>query len=60
MSKWEYVCIAVCSDFLPHDDIDALRRIWAIPIVVLPAEYDAAQRGAAQYISAPASAERPI
>ena len=55
---WEYVCVAVCSDYLPHDDIDALRRVRAIPIVVLPAEYNAAQRyecvqrGAAQYISA--------
>ncbi len=58
LGEREYVCVAVCSDYLPHDDIDALRRVRAIPIVVLPAEYNAAQRyecvqrGAAQYISA--------
>lgn len=53
----DYICVAVCSDHLPHDGIDALRRVRAVPIVVLPAEYDAAQRyecvqqGVAQYIS---------
>lgn len=58
LSEQDYVCVAVCADCLPHDKIDALRRVRAIPIVVLPAEYDAAQRyecvqrGAAQYIRA--------
>lgn len=44
LSEQDYVCVAVCADCLPHDKIDALRRVRAIPIVVLPAEYDAAQR----------------
>lgn len=54
----DYIFVAVCSDCLPHDDIDALSKIQAIPIVVLPAKYNAAQRyecvqrGAAQYIRA--------
>ena len=53
----DYICVAVCSDFMPHDDIDALRRVRDIPVVVLPPDYDPAQRyecvqrGAAQYIS---------
>ncbi len=47
---------AVCSAAMPHDDIEALRRVRDIPVVVLPPGYDAAQRyecvqrGAAQYI----------
>lgn len=44
LSERDYVCVAVCSDCLPHDDIDALRKVRAIPIVVLPAEFNAAQR----------------
>lgn len=40
----DYACVAVCSDVAPHDHIDALRRVRPIPVVVLPREYDAAQR----------------
>lgn len=53
----DYICVTVCSDFMPYDDIEALRRVRDIPVVVLPPDYDAAQRyecvqqGAAQYIS---------
>ncbi|BFL11604.1 hypothetical protein K160097B7_08200 [[Clostridium] hylemonae] len=39
----KYVCVAVCSDNEPHDDIDALRSVRAIP-VVLPPQYTAAER----------------
>lgn len=52
----DYVCVVVCSDVLPHDYIDTLHRVRAIPVVVLPHEYNAVQRymcvqqGATQYI----------
>ena len=53
----DYICVAVCSDVMPYDDIDALRVVRELPVVVLPPDYNAAQRyacvqqGAAQYIS---------
>ena len=40
----DYVCVAVCSDVATHDHIDTLHRVQPIPVVVLPREYDAAQR----------------
>lgn len=58
LGEQDYACVAVCADCLPYDDIDALRRVRPIPIVVLPAEYNAVQRyecvqrGAAQYLRA--------
>lgn len=58
LMRIEYICISFCSNFVPHDDIAALRRVRAIPIVVLPVEYNAAQRyecvqrGVEQYINA--------
>ena len=52
----EYICVAICSRHVPYKDVEALRRVRSIPVVVLPPEYSTAQRmecvqrGAAQYI----------
>lgn len=52
----EYICVAICSGHVPHQDVEALRRVRGIPVVVLPPEYSTAQRfecvqyGATQYI----------
>ena len=56
LSFKEYICVAICTDVIPQADLDALRRIRAIPIVVVPPSYSEAQRyacvhfGAAQYL----------
>lgn len=66
LDEQDYACVAVCADCLPYDDIDALRRVRPIPIVVLPAEYNAVHgmnvfSGARRSTSAlPASAGRPF
>lgn len=51
-----YICIAICSDCIPSSDIDTLRKIQLLPIVVVPPEYsvsqryDCVQQGVAQYV----------
>lgn len=51
-----YICVAICFRHVPHKDVEALRRVRPIPVVVLPPGYSTAQRfecdqnGAAQYI----------
>lgn len=56
LSYKEYICIAICSDVIPQEDLDALRRIRPVPIVVVSPAYNETQRyscvhfGAAQYL----------
>lgn len=52
----DYYCVSLRSECIPHGEIDALRKVRAIPILVIPPGYNMAQRyecvrmGAAQYI----------
>ncbi len=52
----DYYCVSLRSECIPHSEIDALRKVRAIPILVIPPGYNMAQRyecvqmGAAQYI----------
>lgn len=52
----DYVCVAICTDFIPQEDLDLLRKVRPVPIVVVPPSYDEAQRyacvhfGVAQYL----------
>lgn len=56
LSLKDYVCIAICTDDIPQDGLNALRTVKSIPIVVVPPSYNEAQRyacvhfGAAQYL----------
>lgn len=56
LSFKEYVCVAICTDVIPQEDLDALRKIRPVPIVVVPPSYSEEQRyacvhfGAAQYL----------
>lgn len=56
LSFKEYICIAICTDVILQNDLDSLRRIRPIPIVVVPPSYTEEQRyacvhlGAAQYL----------
>lgn len=56
LSIKDYLCIAIVTDLIPQNELDDLRKIRPIPIVVVPPSYDAAQRyacihfGAAQYL----------
>ena len=56
LSFKEYICVAICADVIPQEDLDALRRVHPIPIIVVPPSYSEAQRyacvhfGAAQYL----------
>ncbi len=40
----DYICVAICFRHVPHKDVEALRRVRSIPVVVLPPEYSTAQR----------------
>lgn len=57
LSIKDYLCIAIVIDLIPQNELDDLRKIRPIPIVVVPPSYDAAQRyacihfGAAQYLN---------
>lgn len=44
LPEWNHICVAIHSDYVPHADIDALREVRPIPIIVLPLEYDENQR----------------
>ena len=56
LSFKEYICVAICADVIPQEDLDALRNVRPIPIIVVPPSYSEAQRyacvhfGAAQYL----------
>ena len=56
LSFKEYICVAICSDVIPQDDLDILRQKRAVPIIVVPPSYSEEQRyacvhfGAAQYL----------
>ena len=56
MSFKEYVCIAICTDVIPQEDLDALRKVRPVPIIVVPPTYSETQRyacvhfGVAQYL----------
>lgn len=58
LSDQDYFCVAMCSEGIPLNEINALRKIRALPILVIPSGYNMNQRyecvqwGAAQYISA--------
>lgn len=56
LSFKEYICVTICSDVIPQDDLDILRQKRAVPIIVVPPSYSEEQRyacvhfGAAQYL----------
>lgn len=56
LSFKEYICVAICADVIPPEDLDTLRRVRPVPIVVFPPSYTEEQRyacvhfGAAQYL----------
>ena len=56
LSYKEYICVAICADVIPQEDLDALRKVRSIPIIVVPPSYSVEQRyacihfGAAQYL----------
>ena len=56
MSFKEYVCIAICADVIPQEDLDTLRKVRPVPIIVVPPTYSETQRyacvhfGVAQYL----------
>lgn len=56
LSFKEYICVAICADVIPQNDLDTLRSVRPVPIVVVPPSYSEEQRyacvhfGAAQYL----------
>lgn len=44
LSFKEYICVAICSDVIPQDDLDILRQKCAVPIIVVPPSYSEEQR----------------
>ena len=56
LSYKEYICVAICADIIPQEDLDVLRLARPVPIVVVPPSYPEEQRyacvhfGAAQYL----------
>ena len=56
LSFKEYICIAICADVIPQEDLDALRNVRPVPIIVVPPTYSETQRyacvhfGVAQYL----------
>ena len=44
LSFKEYLCVAICTDIIPQEDLDALRKVRPVPIVVAPPSYSEAQR----------------
>ena len=49
LSFKEYICVAICTDIIPQEDLDALRKVRPVPIVVVPPSYSEAQRYACEY-----------
>ena len=52
LSIKDYLCIAIVTDLIPQNELDDLRKIRPIPIVVVPPSYDAAQRYACIHFGA--------
>lgn len=56
LSFKDYICVAICADVIPQEDLDELRKVRSVPIVVVPPSYSVEQRyacihfGAAQYL----------
>ena len=56
LSYKEYVCVAICADVIPQEDLDFLRSVRPVPIIVVPPSYTEEQRyacvhfGVAQYL----------
>ena len=56
LSFKEYICIAICTDVIPQEDLDTLRKVRPVPIIVVPPTYSETQRdacvhfGVAQYL----------
>ena len=56
LSSKEYICVAICAEVIPQSDLDTLRKVRQVPIVVVPPSYTEAQRyacvhfGVAQYL----------
>lgn len=52
----EYISVAICTDVILQEDLDALRNVRPVPIIVVPPSYTEEQRyacvhfGAAQYL----------
>ena len=51
LSIKDYLCIAIVTDLIPQNELDDLRKIRPIPIVVVPPSYDAAQRYACIHLA---------
>ena len=51
-----YVCVTICTDYISHDELNALREVRPIPVLVLPPASSVAERyplvhfSAAQYL----------
>lgn len=56
LSFKEYICVAICAEVIQQEDLDTLRSVRPVPIVVVPPTYSEEQRyacvhfGAAQYL----------
>ncbi len=52
----EYICVAICTDVIPQEDLNIMRKTRPVPIVIVPPSYSEEQRhacvhfGAAQYL----------
>ena len=44
LSFKEYICVAICTDIIPQEDLDALRKVRPVPIVVVPPSYSEAHQ----------------
>ena len=44
LSFKEYICIAICADVIPQEDLDVLRKVRPVPIIVVPPAYSETQR----------------
>lgn len=52
LSFKDYICVAICADVIPQNDLDTLRRIRPVPIVVVPPSYSKEQRYACVHFGA--------
>ena len=44
LSFKECICVAICTDIIPQEDLDALRKVRPVPIVVVPPSYSEAHQ----------------
>lgn len=40
----EYICVAICTDTILQENLDILRRVRPLPIVIIPPSYSESQR----------------